>query len=147
MWIPPPTPRQWPCPEALESLWGPVFGLREQWGGAGTGRGLRHCQRRHQLRSQPGGIPASWSLRLLGRHPEAGRIPSPTGLCSLLLLSPALQAWCVSHRTSHYQMGKRAATGPSLLLLPAANLVLSVGGGDGVWTGPASQAAGAPGGL
>ena len=104
-------------------------------------------QRRHQLRSQPGGIPASWSLRLLGRRPEAGRIPSPTGLCSLLLLSLALPAWCVSHRTSHYQMGKRAATGPSLLLLPDANLVLSVGGRDGVWTGPASQAAGAPEGL
>nr|ACH79980.1 hypothetical LOC100190916 protein [Bos taurus] len=37
--------------------------------------------------------------------------------------------------------------GPSLSLLPAVNLALSVGGGDRVWTGPARQAASAPGGL
>ena len=58
-------------------------------------------------------------------------------------MSPVLQAWCVSHRTSHYQMGKRAAMGLALSLPPAANLMLNVGGGDGVWTGPARQAAGA----
>lgn len=33
--------------------------------------------------------------------------------------------------------------GLALSLPPAANLMLNVGGGDGVWTGPARQAAGA----